>query len=108
MIFISIYAVLISRQKSPQVSHISISLLGQSSLDIHLKQPLQVLLRVDLKKLWEFDSLSKHIVDITNMIWAISASIDLYDPCKDSIFDKRRQVFGTVTQKIADSRNGVE
>lgn len=42
------------------------------------------------------------------MIWTIGASIDLNDPCKDSIFNKRRHVFGTVAQEIADGRNGVE
>ena len=42
------------------------------------------------------------------MIWIIGVAIDLNDPCKDSIFNKRRQVFGTVAQEIAYGGNGIE
>lgn len=108
MIYISIYAVLISRQQSPQVANISISLLRQTALDVHFKQSLQALLWVHLEELWKFDCLSEHIVDVANVVWTIGAAVYLDDPRKHSIFDERRKVFGTVAQEIADGGNGVE
>ena len=108
MIYISIYAVLISRQQSSQVANISISLLRQTALDVHFKQSLQALLWVHLEELWKFDCLSEHIVDVANVVWTIGAAVYLDDPRKHSIFDERRKVFGTVAQEITDGGNGVE